>query len=236
MINIGLIEDDPIHRALVTVTLERANFGVVSFGSAHEFNRRSVGDIDLILLDWQLPGESGIDFLRTLRAGETSTRMPVIFLTGHGEEERVVEALHAGADDYVVKPARQAELVARVEAVLRRIGLSDAPPEVDFAPFRFRPEQRDVLLHGQPMALSSREYDLLWFLFQRSGRIVGRETLLRQVWRIGPEVNTRTVDTHISRLRKRLGLGGESGWKLTAIYHHGYRLLRVGSEGIQETA
>jgi DNA-binding response OmpR family regulator len=230
MINIGLIEDDPVHRELVTVTLERAGFGVLSFGSAHEFQRRRTSDIDLILLDWQLPGESGIDFLRNLRASEDSTRLPVIFLTGHGEEERVVEALHAGADDYVVKPARQAELVARVEAVLRRNGQADAPPELDFAPFRFRPEQRDVLVNGGVVALSSREYELLWFLFQRSGRIVGRETLLRQVWRIGPEVNTRTVDTHISRLRKRLGLNGESGWRLTAIYHHGYRLQRVGSE------
>jgi len=233
MITIGLIEDDPVHRELVTVTLERAGFGVAAFPSAHEFYRRSVGDVDLILLDWQLPGESGIEFLRMLRANEQSVRMPVIFLTGHGEEERVVEALHAGADDYVVKPARPAELVARVEAVLRRNAQSEATPDVDFSPFRFRPEQRDVLLNGKPVVLSSREYDLLWFLFQRAGRIVGRDTLLRQVWRIGPEVNTRTVDTHISRLRKRLGLGGESGWKLTAIYHHGYRLLRVGADDAQ---
>ena len=233
MINIGLIEDDPVHRELVTVTLERAGFGVEAYGSAHEFHRRSAGDIDLILLDWQLPGESGIEFLRSLRANEETDRMPVIFLTGHGEEARVVEALHAGADDYVVKPARQAELVARVEAVLRRNQLNDAVAEVEFAPFKFRPEQRDVLLDGKPVVLSSREYDLLWFLFQRNGRIVGRDTLLKQVWRIGPEVNTRTVDTHISRLRKRLGLAGESGWKLTAIYHHGYRLLRVGAEEAQ---
>lgn len=167
MINIGVIEDEAVHRELVTTTLERAGFGVVAFGSVHEFNRRSVGDVDLILLDWQLPGESGIDFLRTLRANEEGVRLPVIFLTGHGEEERVVEALHAGADDYVVKPARHAELVARVEAVLRRNSVTDAAPEVDFAPFRFRPEQRDVLLHGTPMVLSSREYDLLCLLLRQ---------------------------------------------------------------------
>ncbi len=232
MINLGLIEDDPVHRELVTVMLERAGFGVLSFGSVREFQRRGADNVDLILLDWQLPGESGIEFLRAMRAAESGSRLPVIFLTGHGEEERVVEALHAGADDYVVKPARPAELVARVEAVLRRNGVADAPPEVEFPPFRFRVEQRDVLLDGTPIPLSSREYDLLWFLFQRNGRIVGRETLLRQVWRIGPEVNTRTVDTHISRLRKRLGLNGDSGWKLTAIYHHGYRLLRVAGDDV----
>jgi DNA-binding response OmpR family regulator len=230
MINIGVIEDDPVHSELVGVTLERAGFGVVAFGSAHEFLRRRTSDIDLILLDWQLPGDSGLDLLRALRAEETDERMPVIFLTGHGEEDKVVEALNAGADDYVVKPARPAELVARVEAVLRRRGVADVPPELDFPPFRFRPEQRDVLLNGAAVTLSSREYELLWFLFQRHGRIVGRETLLRQVWRIGPEVNTRTVDTHISRLRKRLGLNGDSGWRLAAIYHHGYRLQRMGGE------
>ncbi len=227
MLTIGLIEDDPVHRELVTASLERAGLAVVAFGSAHEYQRRSVGEVDLILLDWQLPGQSGIEFLRVLREGEEETRMPVIFLTANGDEERVVEALNAGADDYVVKPARPAELVARVEAVLRRHAITDAPTPNAFPPFLFRPEQREVLRDGKPVVLSSREYDLLWFLFQRSGRIVGRDTLLRQVWRIASDVNTRTVDTHVSRLRKRLGLNGESGWKLTAIYHHGYRLLRV---------
>lgn len=233
MPRVGVIEDDPVHRELVAAVLAQAGFEVSLFGSVREFRRGDEGEVDLLLLDWRLPGESGIDFLRSLRASEQGQRLPVIFLTGLGEEESVVEGLRAGADDYLVKPARSAELVARVEALLRRQAPAEMAVVEDFPPFRFLHGQRQLLSHGEPVALSSREYELLWFLFQRAGRIVGRETLLRQVWKLGPEVNTRTVDTYVSRLRKRLGLNGESGWRLAGVYQHGYRLLR--SEPVPES-
>lgn len=230
MINIALIEDDPVHRELIATVLEKAGYAVAAFGSVLEFRRRSAGDVDLILLDWQLPGESGIEFMRSLRLESEAPQVPVVFLTGTDDEQRVVEALRAGADDYLVKPARPVELIARIEAVLRRTSSTDEAPTVDFPPFKFRTEQRDVLYNGTPVKLSSREYELVWFLFQRHNRIVGRETLLRQVWRMSAEVNTRTVDTYMSRVRKRLDLNGESGWKLAAVYHHGYRLMQVDTE------
>ncbi len=229
MISIGLIEDDPVHVELVTAILERAGFLVSSFRSTLEFRRRGGETVDLILLDWQLPGESGIDFLVSLTTSEVAPP-PVIFLTAHGEEERVVEGLNAGADDYLVKPVRAAELVARVQAVLRRNAVFNRDPVESYEPFEFHLEKRQALLHGEAVNLSSREYDLLLFLFQRNGRIVSREVLLRQVWRVGPDVNTRTVDTYVSRLRRRLGLNGENGWRLAGIYQHGYRLLRADIE------
>jgi len=227
MPRIGVIEDDPVHRELVAAVLEQAGFAVSLFGSVREFRRSDEVAMDLLLLDWQLPGESGIDFLRSLRSAEQGQRLPIIFLTGRGEEASVVEGLRAGADDYLVKPARSAELVARIEAQLRRQAPAELAVVEHFAPFRFVHAQRQLLCEGEPVALSSREYELLWFLFQRAGRIVGRDTLLREVWKLGPEVNTRTVDTYVSRLRKRLGLNGESGWRLSGVYQHGYRLLRA---------
>jgi DNA-binding response OmpR family regulator len=153
--------------------------------------------------------------------------LPVLFLTARGAEADVVHGLRSGADDYLVKPPGKAELMARIEAVLRRSGVAALDVVIrDVQPYEIDTQRRRMTLAGEEVRLTDREFDLAAFLFRRHGRVVSRDTLLLQVWNLGAGVATRTVDTHMSRLRKKLGLDGTHGWQLTAVYQHGYRLER----------
>jgi len=225
---VGLLEDDADQAALVGQWLEGAGYAVRLFRSAGEFRRRQgTHSIDLLLLDWMLPDTPGIEVMGWIR-GSANAHLPVIFLTARGAEDDIVEALASGGDDYVVKPARQRELLARVQALLRRQrGGRHENGELELPPYRLDPERRRITMDGKPVDLTEREFDLAHFLFRRQGRIVGRDALLENVWNLNAAVSTRTVDTHVSRLRKKLDLNGEHGWRLAAIYQHGYRLERV---------
>jgi DNA-binding response OmpR family regulator len=222
---IGLLEDDADQAALVGQWLEESGYAVRMFRTAAEFRRRQgTSTIDLLLLDWMLPDTAGIDVLGWIRASPNA-RLPVIFLTARNEEEDLVRALANGGDDYVVKPAKRRELLARVNALLRRHGANGANEnELDLGPYRIDMQRRRIALNGRDIELTQREFDLANFLFRRQGRIVGRDALLEHVWNLSAAVSTRTVDTHVSRLRKKLELSGEHGWRLAAIYQHGYRL------------
>lgn len=226
-LQIGLVEDDPTQAKIIGTLVRNAGMDCLHYASELEFRRRMGPEsIDLLLLDWNLPGVSGIDLLRELR--QANSPLPVVFLTGNDQESDIVAGLQAGADDYIVKPARPGELVARIQAALRRATPPNAPPLIEDAePFAFDLERRRLTLRGEWVELTDREFDLLVFLFQRRGKVVSRETLLSQVWRVGPNVATRSIDTYVSRLRKRLDLQGDSEWRLEGIYQHGYRLVRV---------
>jgi two-component system, OmpR family, response regulator RegX3 len=224
---VGLLEDDADQAAIVAQWLEEAGYTVRVFRTAAEFRRRQgVESIDLLLLDWVLPDTAGIDVLGWIRASGNS-RLPVIFLTARDAEEDLVRALAAGGDDYVVKPAKRLELLARVNALLRRHGANGADGELDLGPYRIDMQRRRITLEGREVELTQREFELANFLFRRQGRIVGRDALLENVWNLNGAVSTRTVDTHVSRLRKKLHLDGGHGWRLAAIYQHGYRLEQV---------
>lgn len=222
---IGLLEDDPDQAALFRLWLEEQGYATRHYSQAGEFRRKlGAESVDLLLLDWNLPDESGIEVLRSLREGSHS-RLPVLFLTARNEEEDIVAGLRAGADDYLSKPPKQAELLARVAALLRRTSLKgEQPGEEDADPFRIDVQRRRMTLEDREIVLTEREFDLALFLFRRRGRVVSRDALLEGVWNIRGDVATRTVDTHISRLRKKLELSGEHGWRLNAVYQHGYRL------------
>ena len=222
---VGFLEDDPDQAALVAHWLEEAGYAARLFRSAAEFRRRQGSEaIDLLLLDWMLPDASGLDIAEWVRFSSNS-RLPIIFLTARGSEADVVRGLQAGGDDYVVKPARRAELIARIAAALRRNGIDGDSLEVnDVAPYAIDFKRRRIAFAGRDVGLTQREFDLATFLFRRHGRIVSRDSLLENVWNLSASVSTRTVDTHVSRLRKKLELSGEHGWRLTAIYQHGYRL------------
>jgi len=225
---VGLLEDDADQAAIVAQWLEEAGYTVRVFRTAAEFRRRQGAEsIDLLLLDWVLPDTAGIDVLGWIRASGNA-RLPVIFLTARDAEEDLVRALASGGDDYVVKPAKRRELLARVNALLRRHGANgSSEPELDLGPYRIDMQRRRITLNGREVDLTQREFDLANFLFRRQGRIVGRDALLEHVWNLSAAVSTRTVDTHVSRLRKKLDLNGENGWRLAAIYQHGYRLEQV---------
>lgn len=224
---IGLLEDDEDQSQLLAQWLSDAGYLVRPYPSGAEFRRKQGAvSVDLLILDWNLPDESGLSILRSLREGGSA--LPVLFLTARTDEADIVAGLREGADDYVGKPASQAELLARVDALLRRTSVQkDAATEAEAEPYRIDLLRRRVELSGQEIPLTDREFDLALFLFRRRGRVVSREALLESIWNIRGDVATRTVDTHISRLRKKLGLAGEHGWRLNAVYQHGYRLERA---------
>ena len=223
---IGCLEDDEDQAAILRAWLEHAGYGCTLFQNATDFRRRLGNEsVDLLLLDRRLPDSDGLDVLSWIRQSPNS-ELPVIFLTASGDEADIVAGLEAGADDYVVKPPKQAELLARVATVLRRRGPTETDGEevLDLPPYRVDTTRRTVSVQGEAIELTQREYELAAYLFRRQGRIVSREALLENVWNLAGDVSTRTVDTHISRLRKKLQLAGENGWRLTAVYQHGYRI------------
>jgi DNA-binding response OmpR family regulator len=222
---VGLLEDDDDQAAVFETWLTEAGYRVQRFAHAAEF-RRKLGalSVDILILDWMLPDQPGPEVLDWLRHS-AQAELPVIFVTARTGEQDIVAALKAGADDYVTKPPRRAELLARIETLLRRTGVTGAEPIIrDIAPFEIDTQRRRVVRAGQSIDLTDREFDLATFVFRRPGRVISREALLSQVWNVAHSVTTRTVDTHMSRLRKKLELNGEHGWRLTAVYQHGYRL------------
>jgi DNA-binding response OmpR family regulator len=230
-IRIGILEDDPDQSALLALWLGDAGYATDVHDSGPEFVRafKSRG-FDLLLLDWNLPEMSGLEVLEWVRANDHSNT-PVIFLTTRTEEDSIVQALAAGADDYVAKPASYRELLARVAALARRSGLADEQADVlEVEEFVLDRKTGKVSKDTELVPLTRREFDLAWFLFNNLDKILSREHLLRHIWNMSAAVNTRTVDTHVSRLRGKLGLRPENGWQLSSVYHYGYRLERLNPE------
>ena len=181
---------------------------------------------DLLVMDWQLPDMDGISVLKTLR-GQMTWPIPVLFLTQRDSEEDIVQALDAGADDYLTKPARPSELTARLRALSRRSNPDVDKEVLEYGPFAIDTRARSIHLHGNPLTLTDKDFDLTLFLFQNQGRLLTREVLLERVWGVSRDINTRTVDTHMSRLRRRLGIAPENGFRIKTIYQRGYRLEAV---------
>ncbi|MEM9056040.1 MAG: response regulator transcription factor [Pseudomonadota bacterium] len=227
---VALLEDDADQAALVCEWLRDAGHTVSHFSASRDFLRTALREsFDALILDWLVPRMSGLEVLQKIRqSGETAT--PVLFITAKHEEADIVHALEAGADDYMAKPLRQRELVARLTALERRASggqAADDAPVVE--PYAFDVVRKTVSLNGEPVELTHREFDLALFMFRRVGRVISRAHILESIWGMhGTELNTRTVDTHISRLRKKLKINDENGWQLSAIYQHGYRLENIG--------
>ena len=229
---IAFLEDDPIQQKLICSWLEEAGHDCHRFDECTAFleSLDEQNPYDLMLLDWELPDRSGIDLLRWLRSQELAElQFPVMFLTCRDHEDDIVTALRTGADDYLVKPARQKELLARIEALSRRtVRNLGKPARYSVGPFELDPHSRQLHKHGQPLTLTQKEFSLAQYLLSNLGQLVTRQELLEKVWQQSASLNTRTVDTHISRLRRKLELVPEQGWHLTAVYQYGYRLDWLG--------
>ena len=179
---------------------------------------------DLLIIDWNLPDTTGPEALGWVRYN-LDWRIPVLFTTSRDREEDIVLALEQGADDYMIKPIKRAETLARVAALGRR----SLPGNENEKWFRSEPYAFDIASHcvhmnGETIKLTNKEFTLGLLLFRNAGRLLSRSYLLKSVWGTSGDLNTRTVDTHISRVRLKLAIQPGNGWRLNAIYHHGYRL------------
>lgn len=225
---IALLEDDPNFADQILRFLGNNDHHCKLFKTGESFIFGVTHDsFDLLIIDWQLPDIQGIDALRQIRR-HLEWRVPVLFLTQRDAEEDIVNALEAGADDYMVKPAREGELIARLGALLRRS--QQQPPEIEncsYGPFEVNQLKRSISLNGEDLTLTDKDFDLTTFLFANKGRLLSRKYLLERVWGVNCEINTRTVDTHMSRLRRKLGIRPENGFRIKTIYQHGYRLEEV---------
>ena len=228
---IAMLEDDAAQARVMRDWLTAAGHVCHVYETSRELlaelRRES---FDLLMLDWQLPDLPGIEVLRRVRV-DLGARVPVLFVTSRDAERDIVEALEAGADDYLVKPPRRLELVSRVHALWRRASGAQAEPTVlDHPPYRLDFAERRAYLDGAPVDLTPKEFEVAWLLFRNLGRLTSRGHLLEAAWGHGDEVTTRTVDSHVSRMRSKLDLRPERGFRLVSVYGYGYRLEPAGAE------
>ena len=206
-----IVEDEADLRELVRYNLEAEGFRVSMAESGDEaVERIRDGVPDLILLDWMLPGLSGIELCRRWRSREETARTPIIMITARGEEEERVRGLATGADDYVVKPFSMPELVARIQALLRRSSPQLVTNVLKAGDLELDRQSHRVRRSGRDLHLGPTEYRLLEYLMRHPGRVYSREQLLDGVWGNDVYVDERTVDVHVGRLRKAINRGREA--------------------------
>ena len=204
-----VVEDEPQIQELVAVNLEHVGHRVLRAGSAEEAERAIRDELpDVVVLDWMLPGESGLAFARRLRADARTRELPILMLTARAMEADKLAGLEAGADDYLTKPFSPKELAARIKAVLRRRAPQHAGDQVEVNGLRLDPAARLVTAGERRLELSPVEFRLLNFLMTHPGRVYSRSQLLDQVWGDHVYIEERTVDVHIRRLRKALEPSG----------------------------
>ena len=221
--NILIVEDEPAIQELLTLNISQSGHNPIralSVEQAQGLMRETLPD--LILLDWMLPGMSGIDFARKLKTDELTKNIPIIMLTARGEETEKVRGLEAGADDYVTKPFSPRELNARIKAVLRRRAPQMTDDPIESNGLRLDPVTHRVTGNGSPLELGPTEFRLLHYLMSNPERVHSRSQVLDKVWGDRVFVEDRTVDVHIRRLRRALSVSGHEDL-IQTVRGSGYR-------------
>ena len=219
-----VVDDESDIVALVAYHLAKRGYRVSTASSGNEALEAARSERPaLIVLDLMLPGMSGYEVLEQLRASDTTKDVAVLMLTARREEQDRIHGLSLGADDYLTKPFSPQELVLRVGAILRRVGASPAPgtAKLQIGPLEIDCEAHLVHVAGSPVELTATEFKLLLTLAERRGRVQGRAHLLQTVWEAAPDIQTRTVDMHVQRLRAKLGVAGDL---IETVRGFGYRV------------
>lgn len=228
-----LVEDEPAIRQMLIFALEADGYETAEASTAEQawgYINQSIKEgvdepPDLILLDWMLPGASGLDFAKRLKRHKETATIPVIMLTARGEEDDKVRGLESGADDYIVKPFSPRELMARVKAVLRRQGVEIRSDELQVGRIKMDLQSHRVFVESTEINLGPTEFKLLQFFMENKNRVFSRAQLLDSVWGHQVILEERTVDVHIRRLRKSLQEANAEK-QIQTVRGSGYRLCR----------
>lgn len=229
-ITVGLLEDEAPQAQMMIDWLEEAGYKVVHGNMGERFlSLVTEHRPDMLILDWQLPDCEGIDILEILRK-EQNYDGPVIFATAKDSEEDIVRGLVSGADDYLVKPLRQAELLARLGALWRRGAPEQPQTMVTLGAIELDQDNCIARNAGEEVRLTPTEFRLASYVLSNVGKLLSREELLKEVWGVEADIDTRTVDMHMSRIRKALQIGPSMGYMIKTVYRHGYRLEQLEHE------
>lgn len=220
---LALIEDDPDQSDVLNLWLSSAGYSVTVFpDGATVLAELRKQHFDMFVVDWILPDMNGGQIIQQIRE-QLGWETPILVASARDSEADVVMGLSAGADDYVTKPIRQFELIARIGTLARRIK-ARKQPVLRVGDIELDSEQQVARMGGAPLTLTQKEFDLAWYLFSNPGRLFSRHHLLDKIWGMSADVDTRTVDTHVSRLRRKFNLAAGTSWNLESVYGYGYRM------------
>jgi two-component system phosphate regulon response regulator PhoB len=218
-----IVDDEAAIRDMLCIALEAAGFNVLDAENAQQAHATIIDrQPDLVLLDWMMPGTTGLELLRRLKRDDLTARIPVIMLTAKAEEDSKISGLDAGADDFVPKPFSPRELISRVKAVLRRVGREELQEPISIGQLVFDPIGHRVSIADQTITLGPTEYRLLQFFLTHQERVYSRDQILDYVWGGNVYLDERTVDVHIRRLRKAISVAGHENYVQT-VRGAGYR-------------
>lgn len=225
---IAVLDDDRSQTDLVCQVLDAAGHHCHPFQSGKEMlNQLRREAFDMLIIDWQVPDLSGPEVLHWARE-KLAPNLPVLFMTSRSGEDDIVAGLAAGADDYMIKPLRRGELLARVQALLRRAyPTQNVVEQIQFGDYIFEARTGRLTASGQSIDVTQKEFDLALLFFRNLGRPLSRAYILEAVWSRDIEIPSRTMDTHVSRVRSKLQLRPENGFRLAPVYSYGYRLEQL---------
>jgi DNA-binding response OmpR family regulator len=225
---IAVLDDDRSQSDLVCQVLTSAGHTCHPFDMSKDLlNQLRRESYDMLVIHWQLPDVSGVEVIRWARE-KLPANLPILFMTSRSSEDDIIAGLAAGADDYMIKPIRRGELVARVQALLRRAyPTQNTIEQIQFGQYVFEIRTGRLTMDGKPVEVTQKEFDLALLFFRNIGRPLSRAYILEAVWARDVEVPSRTMDTHVSRVRSKLQLRPENGFRLAPVYSYGYRLEQI---------
>ena len=218
-----IVDDEAAIREMVSLALETAKFNVLEASDSQEGHAIIIdSQPDAVLLDWMMPGTTGLEFLRRLRRDPLTEKIPVILLTAKTSEDSKITGLDSGADDFISKPFSPKELISRIRALIRRSTVTEPSEPIKVGEMLFDPESHRVSICGEPVEIGPTEYRLLQFFLTHQERVYSRDQILDHVWGANVYLDERTVDVHIRRLRKAIAVAGHEKFVQT-VRGAGYR-------------
>ena len=234
---IAILEDDLAQATQMVLAVKKMGYGCKHYSSGKELMSalRDPEMFDLLILDWELPEITGKDVLTWVRSN-IGYSLPILFLTSRTSEEDLVEAIEAGADDYISKPYTTEALRVRVLSLLRRANPTDVDNTMlEIGPYQIDTQMRSVRLHDEVIALAPKEFDLAVLFFRNMGRLFSRDALSAAIWNREIPATSRTLDTHLSNVRQKLQIRPENGLRIVSSYALGYRLEAVAEYAAADT-